>query len=130
VGAMIAFAISIWRALTPTGWLVVVIIAAFVLTGAYCSHRGAQGQRDRQAVETQKSEAKASSARETAAVEREADTTTIRNRQEERDHAAEAIPDSRPDDRELRRRCRQLREAGRSLPACNGFDRPAQAGPA
>ncbi|MCW0047778.1 hypothetical protein OIU13_14705 [Brevundimonas sp. BT-123] len=121
---------SIPRLLSPTGWLIAVIIAAFVLTGAYCSYRGAQGERDRQAVQTHKTEAKASSARETAAVEREADTTAIRNRQEERDHAAEAIPDSRPDDRELRRRCRQLREAGRSRPACNGFDRPVQAGPA
>jgi hypothetical protein len=120
----------IWRTFTPTGWLIVAIITAFVLTGAYCSYRGAQGERDRQAVQTQKTEAKASGARETAAVERQTETTTIRNRQEERDHAAEAIPDSRPDDRELRRRCRQLREAGRSLPACNRFDRPAQAGPA
>lgn len=128
--AALAFLRSVPRLLSPTGWLIVAIIAAFVLSGAYCSQRGAQGERDRQAVQTQKTDAKASSARETAAVEREADTTTIRNRQEERDHAAEAIPDSRPDDRELRRRCRQLREAGRSLPACNGFDRPAQAGPA
>ncbi|MBB5770905.1 putative SAM-dependent methyltransferase [Brevundimonas vesicularis] len=126
----LAFLRSIPRLLSPTGWLIVAIIAAFVVTGAYCSHRGAQGERDRQAVQTQKTEAKASGARETAAIEREADTTTIRNRQEERDHAAEAIPDSRPDDRELRRRCRQLREAGRSLPDCDGFDRPAQAGPA
>lgn len=126
----LAFIRRIPAMLSPKGWLAIALLAAFVLTGAYCSHRGAQGERDRQAVQTQKTEAKASSARETAAVEREADTTTIRNRQEERDHAAEAIPDSRPDDRELRRRCRQLREAGRSLPACNRFDRPAQAGPA
>lgn len=126
----LAFIRRIPAMLSPKGWLAIALLAAFVLTGAYCSHRGAQGERDRQAVQTQKTEAKAASARETAAVEREADTTTIRNRQKERDHAAEAIPDSRPDDRELRRRCRQLREAGRSLPACNGFDRPAQAGPA
>ena len=38
--------------------------------------------------------------------------------QEERDHAAEAYSDGVPDDRELRRRCRQLRDAGRDLPAC------------
>ena len=58
------------------------------------------------------------SARETAAGERLNDTQSIRNRQEERDHAAEAYPDGVPDDRELRRRCRQLRDAGRDLPAC------------
>ncbi|WP_312599069.1 hypothetical protein [Brevundimonas sp.] len=126
----LAFLRSIPRMLSPTGWLIVTIIATFVLTGAYCSYRGAGAERGRQAAQTQKTEAKAASARETAAGERQAETTTIRNRQEERDHAAEAIPDSLPDDRELRRRCRQLRDAGRRLPACDGLDRPAQAGPA
>ena len=56
----LAFLRSVPRLLKPTGWLIVAIIAAFVLTGAYCSHRGAQGERDRQAVQTQKTEAKAS----------------------------------------------------------------------
>ena len=123
-------ALRIFRALTPTAWIIIAVLAAFLLFGGYCAHRAAQGERDRQAAETHKTEARAASARETAAGERHADTTTIRNRQEERDHAAEAIPDSLPDDRELRRRCRQLREAGRRLPACDGLDRPAQAGPA
>lgn len=63
-------------------------------------------------------EAKAAPARETAATERLDDTLTINERQKERDHAAEAIPDSRPDDRELRRRCRQLRDSGRTPAAC------------
>lgn len=39
--------------------------------------------------------------------------------------AAEAIPDSRPDDRELRRRCRQLCDSGRTPAACAGFAGPA-----
>lgn len=114
----LAFLRSIPRLLSPTGWLIVAIIAAFVLTGAYCSHRGAQGERDRQAVETQKTEAKASGARETAAREASIETPIIRNRQDQRDRAAEAIPDSHPDDRELRRRCRQLRDAGKTHPLC------------
>ena len=123
-------ALRFLRALTPTAWITIGVLAAFLLFGGYCAHRAAQGERDRQAVQAHKIEAKASSARETAAGERQTDATTIRNRQEERDHAAEAIPDSLPDDRELRRRCRQLRENGRSLPACDGLDRSAQAGPA
>lgn len=111
-------ALRFLRTLTPTAWITIGVLAAFLLFGGYCAHRAAQGERDRQAAQAHKIEAKASSARETAAGERQTDTSTIRNRQEERDHAAEAIPDSLPDDRELRRRCRQLRDAGRSLPAC------------
>ena len=71
-----------------------------------------------------KVEAKAAPARETAATERLNDTLTIQDRQKERDHAAEAIPDSRPDDRELRRRCRQLRDSGRTPAACAGLEGP------
>jgi hypothetical protein len=122
---MIALALRMVRALTPTAWLALAILAAFLIFGAYCAHRGADGVRDRQAASALKVERKASSAREIAAGERLADTTTIRNRQEERDHAAEALPDGVPDDRELRRRCRQLLDAGRSLPACRGLEGPA-----
>jgi hypothetical protein len=122
---MIAVALRISRALTPTAWAVIAILAAFLIFGAYCSHRGAEGVRDRQAAEDAKIESKASSARETAAGERQTDTTTIRDRQEERDHAAQALPDSLPDDRDLRRRCRQLRDAERFPPACRGLEGPA-----
>ncbi|WP_296174221.1 hypothetical protein [uncultured Brevundimonas sp.] len=122
---MMAFAVRIGRALTPTAWLALAVLAAFLIFGGYCAHRGAEGARDRQAAEQAKVEAKASSARATAAGERLTDTTTIRNRQEERDHAAQALPDSLPDDRELRRRCRQLLDAGRIPPACRGLEGPA-----
>jgi len=122
---MIAFALRIVRALTPTAWLTLAILAAFLIFGAYCSHRGAQGTRDRQAAEQAKTEAKASSARETASGERLIDTATITTRKMERDHAAQALPDSMPDDRELRRRCRQLRDTGRIPPACRGPEGPA-----
>lgn len=102
-------------------WIVLGILAAFLLTGGFCAHRAAQGEKARQAAEQAETERRASTARETAATERSTDTTIIRNRQEERNHAADAIPDSLPDERELRRRCRQLRDAGRSLPACERF---------
>jgi len=125
VGAMIAFALRVGRVLTPTAWLALAVLAAFLIFGAYCAHRGADGVRYQHAAEQAEVERKASSARETGANEALTDTTTIRNRQEERDHAAQALPDGVPDDRELRRRCRQLLDAGRSLPACRGFDGPA-----
>jgi len=122
---MIALARQLARALTPTGWLKLGVLAAFLIFGGYCAHRGAEGVRDSQAAEQAKVEAKASSARETSAGEAVNDTTTIRNRQEERDHAAQALPDGVPDDRELRRRCRQLRDDGRIPPACRGLEGPA-----
>jgi len=122
---VIALTLRVCRALTPTAWITIAVLAAFLIFGGYCAHRGAEGVRVRQAADQAKVEAKASSARETAAGEAVNDTTTIRNRKEERDHAAQALPDGVPDDRELRRRCRQLRDAGRSLPACRGLEGPA-----
>lgn len=119
---MIALALRVGRALTPTAWLTLAVLAAFLIFGAYCAHRGAEGVLDRQAAEQAKVERKVSRARETSANEAVNDNTTIRNRQEERDHAAQALPDGVPDDRELRRRCRQLLDAGRSLPACRGLE--------
>lgn len=116
--AALAFARRIPAMLSPKGWIAVALLAAFLLFGAYCAHRAAEGERDRQAAETRRTEEKASSARETAADERLNDTLTIQDRQKERDHAAEALPDSVPDDRELQRRCRQLRDEGIQPAAC------------
>ncbi|EGF96718.1 hypothetical protein CD944_15755 [Brevundimonas diminuta] len=122
---MIAALLALWRTFPPRTWLIFAVAAAFLIFGAYCAHRGAQGVQDRHATEQANTEAKAASARETAAGERLTDTITIRDRQEERDHAAQALPDGVPDERELRRRCRQLRDAGRIPPACRGLEGPA-----
>ncbi|MGX1587372.1 hypothetical protein [Bacteriophage sp. 438212] len=125
MGEMIAAFLALWRTFPPRTWLIFAVLAAFMIFGAYCAHRGAQGVRHQQAAEQAKTEAKAASARETAAGERLTDTTTIRDRQEERDHAAQALPDGVPDERELKRRCRQLRDTGRIPPACRGLEGPA-----
>lgn len=122
---MIAALIALWRTFPPRTWAILAMLAAFLIFGAYCAHRGADSVRDRQAAEQAKTEAKAASARETAAGERLTDTTTITNRKLERDHAAQALPDGVPDERELRRRCRQLRDARRSPAACRGLEGPA-----
>jgi hypothetical protein len=121
---VIAAALRLGRSLTPTAWLALAVLAAFLIFGAYCSHRGAENVRERQAAKEAKIETKASGARQTGAVEALTETATITNRKLERDHAAQALPDSLPDDRELRRRCRQLRDAGRSLPTCRGLEGP------
>ncbi|MFN4296817.1 MAG: hypothetical protein ACK4FB_08235 [Brevundimonas sp.] len=108
-----------------TPWQVWAAIGLLILVlsfGGYCAHRAAQGEKARQAAEQAKTEQRASSSRETASAERLNDTLTIRDRQQERDDDAEALPDAVPDDRELRRRCRQLRESGNDgLPACAGL---------
>lgn len=119
--AALAFLRRVPGFLSLKGWITVGVLAAFLLFGAYCAHRAAEGERARQAAEQAEIERKASAARETASTERLNDTLTIQGRQKERDDAAEALPDSVPDDRELRRRCRQLRDAGRELPACAGL---------
>lgn len=108
----LAFLRSVPRLLSPTGWLIVAIIAAFVLTGAYCSHRGAQSERDRQAVQTQKTEAKASGARETEAVEASVETPIINAREKDLFDAVNSLPDAVPSARRVRLACERLRHQG------------------
>ncbi|MEE2850365.1 MAG: hypothetical protein VX561_10910 [Pseudomonadota bacterium] len=110
--AALAFLRSVPRLLNPTGWLIVAIIAAFVLTGAYCSRSGAQGERDRQAVETQKTEAKASGARETAAVEASVESPIINAREKDLSDAVNSLPDAVPRARRVRLACERLRHQG------------------
>ncbi|QIF83101.1 hypothetical protein E4341_12760 [Brevundimonas sp. 'scallop'] len=110
------------RLLNPTGWLIVATIAAFVLTGAYCSHRGAHGERDRQAAQIQKTEAKAASARETAAREAAAETPIINAREKDLSDAVNSLPDAVPSTRRVRLACERLRQQGNTrLPAECGF---------
>jgi len=78
---MIALALRVTRTFPSRTWLLFAVLAAFLIFGGYCAHRGAEGVRDRQAAKVAKVEAKASSARETGAEEALTDTTTIRNRQ-------------------------------------------------
>lgn len=108
----LAFLRSIPRLLSPTGWLIVAIIAAFVLTGTYCSHKGAQGERDRQAAQAQKTEAKASGARETAAREAFVETPIINARQKDYSDAVNSLPDAVPSARRVRLACERLRHQG------------------
>ena len=110
--AALAFLRSIPRLLSPTGWLIVGIIAAFVLTGAYCSHKGAQSERDRQAAQTQKTEAKASGARETAAREASVETPIINARKKDLSDAVNSLPDAVPSARRVRLACERLRHQG------------------
>jgi len=131
LAAALTFARRVPKMLSPKGWAVVAVLVLFLGFGAYCSHRAAQGERDRQAAERDETERKASTARETASTERAIDTATITAREKEWNHDAEQTPDSPPDDRTLRRRCRQLWDSGqRDVAACRGLARPAQAGSA
>lgn len=42
---MIALALRIGRVLTPTAWLALAILAAFLIFGAYCAYQGGKGER-------------------------------------------------------------------------------------
>ena len=104
--------------LSPRGWIAVAILAAFLLFGAYCAHRAAEGERDRQAVETRRTEEKASNARETASGERLNDTTIINAREKELSDAVNSLPDARPSPRRVALACERLRQQGNTrLPA-------------
>lgn len=116
--AALAFVRRVPSMLSPKGWLAVALLAAFLLFGAYCAHRAAEGERDRQASETRRTEEKASSARETAADERLTDTTIINAREKELSDAVNSLPDARPSPRRLALACERLRQQGNArLPA-------------
>ena len=114
--AALAFVRRIPSMLSPQGWLAVALLAAFLLFGAYCAHRAAEGERDRQAAEAHKIEAKASSARETAADERLNDSTIINAREKELSDAVNSLPDARPSARRVALACERLRQQGSRLP--------------
>lgn len=114
--AALAFIRSIPSMLSPKGWLAAALLAAFVLTGAYCSHRGAEGVRDRQAAATAKVETKASSARETAATTRQSDTTIINAREKELSDAVSSLPDAAPSPRRVALACARLKQQGGPIP--------------
>ncbi|MNS19775.1 hypothetical protein D3C72_514990 [compost metagenome] len=111
------------RALTPTAWLALAVLAAFLIFGGYCAHRGAEGVRDRQTAEQARVEAKASSARETAATTRATDTTIINAREKELSDAVSSLPDAAPSPRRVALACERLRQQGSRLPASCGPDR-------
>lgn len=105
-----------FRAMTPTAWLAIAILAAFLLFGGYCAHRAVQGERDRQAAVTAKDAAKASTARETAAVERSNDTSIINAQEKAQIDAVQSLPDGRPSPRRVARACQLLRQQGTAEP--------------
>ena len=114
----LAFIRRIPGMLSPKGWIAVALLAAFLIFGAYCAHRAAQGERERQDAVTAKTEAKASSAREIAAGERATDTTIINAREKELSDAVNSLPDARPSARRVALACERLRQQGNtSLPA-------------
>jgi hypothetical protein len=101
----------------PRTWLLFAVLAAFLIFGAYCAHRAAEDVRDRQAAATAKIERKASSARETAAGERAAETATINSREKELSDAVRPFPATPPSPGRTALACERLRQQGTRLPA-------------
>jgi hypothetical protein len=122
--AFLAFLRGLPRLLSPKGWLWLGLILAGLLLALWIYAAGGNAVREDAAIEAARVEVKAGKGREVAATERVLDETGVLKRQQERDHAAEQTPDSVPDDRELRRRCRQLWDHGdRDVPECRGLAR-------
>lgn len=115
--ATLAVITRIWRFFSPTTRLIIAILAAFLIFGAYCSHRAAESERDRQASAEAKIERKAAGARETAASERATETDTINNREKDLSNAVQSLPDAAPSRRRLALACDRLRQQGSDLPA-------------
>lgn len=127
----LAFLRRVPKMLSPQGWAVVGILAAFLLFGAYCAHRAAQGERDRQAVKEAKIERKASAARETASTERLNDQSTLNQQRKATDDALAPLPDAVPSDRRIARHCLRLQRDGFDLgrfPECRRSDGEAAPG--
>lgn len=118
------------RGISPKAWAVIAMGAAALILAVWLFQAGRGAEREDVADKTAKVEARAATGRETAATERAIDTAATAEKLEQWNHDAEQTPDAPPDDRELRRRCRQLWDVGqRGLAACRRFEAEAQAGP-
>lgn len=116
------------RGISPKAWAVIAMGAAALILAVWLFQAGRGAEREDQADRTAAAEAKAGKGRETAATERAIDTAATAEKLEQWNHEAEQTPDAPPDDRELRRRCRQLRDGGTTgLAACRRFEGEAQA---
>ena len=74
---MIALALRIARTFPPRTWLLFAVLAAFLIFGGYCAHKGAEGVRSRQAAKAAKDGRTASSGRERSG-ERLNDQSTLK----------------------------------------------------
>lgn len=119
---MIAFLTGLPRLLSPKGWIWLGVTVAALALALWLFNAGGDAVREDVAAEAARVEVKAGKGRETAGTERHLNDAAIDRRLEEWNRDAEQTPDAAPDDRELRRRCRQLWDAGtRDVPACRRF---------
>ncbi len=116
-------ALSVLKAIPREVWYIAI---AGVLLWAWGNHREQAGY-DLRGAEQMEAEREArdlsEQSRNEATKEREADTTDIGTRKQEREDAISGIPDERPSDATIALNCQRMREAGRDvsqLPACRG----------
>lgn len=122
---------GVGRALTPTAWLTIAILAAFLIFGGYCAQRAVQGEKDRQAVQTAKIERKGSTGRETASGERLNDQASINQQRKATDDALSPLPDAVPSARRVTRHCLRMQRDGvdtSRFPECRRPDGQTPAG--
>ena len=121
--AFLALLRGIGRALPMRAWLVLGLAAVALILAVWLFQAGREAEREAAA-------ARAAGGRDKAGTERAIEAAANADKLEQWNHDAEQTPDTPPDARTVRRRCRQLREAGAvGLPECRGFEGRAQAGP-
>ena len=128
---LIALALRIGRAFPPRTWLLFAALAAFLIFGGYCAHRGAEAVRDREAAKVAKAERKASTGRETASGERLNDQSTLNTQRKANDDALSPLPDAVPSDRRVVRHCLRMQRDGIDtgrFPECSRLGGQASAG--
>ena len=118
------------RGISPKAWAVMAMAAGALLLAVWLFQAGRGAERRDHGERVAGAVTRAAGGRETAATERALDTGNVAGKLKEWNDAAERIPDAPPDQRELARRCRQLRDAGQHLAACRGPAGTAQAGAA
>jgi Flp pilus assembly protein TadB len=133
IGLAMSMVRRVTRFITPKAWAILAALGLVLILLAYCTTQARQDERaeakQREVAAYAKQLARAAEANDAAATQRVDDYQTTTQATKERDDDARSQPDGAPDDRELRRRCRQLREAGAQPAACRRFAGRGQAGP-
>ena len=90
---------SIIRTLTPTAWLIVGVLVAFLLVGAFCSYRGVQGLQEARADQTV-AEGRTGAAQDASAVRDANDAATQSTREQVKEDQDAIRRETDPDARD------------------------------
>ncbi|QYC10551.1 hypothetical protein [Brevundimonas nasdae] len=90
---------TVIRTLTPTAWLIVGVLVAFLLFGAFCSYRGVQGRQEARAGQTL-AEGRTAAAQDASAVRDANDAATQSTREQVKEDQDAIRRETDPDARD------------------------------